>query len=109
MTRDQARALFKDAKLDYSVLTKGNVQRLRALISAKMKGSGLMQGQYRCRQRPIIRNEYAEIRCKAYYFDNREAVTFNTDGFIGFAGWADESNVQPILAGFSEWVREVSP
>lgn len=109
MTRDEARSLFAAAKLDYSVLTADRVQRLRTLINAKMKSSGRFKGQYRCRQRPIIRPGYAEIRCKASYFDNREAVTFNTDGFIGFAGWADNENVQPVLAGFAEWVQEISP
>lgn len=109
MTRDEARAMFTSANLDYSVLTKDRVQRLRTLINAKMKSSGLMRGQFRCRQRPIIRSGYAEIRCKAHYFDAREAVSFNTDGFIGFAGWADSENVQPVLEGFAAWVREMTP
>jgi len=108
MTRDEARELFATAKLDYSILTPPRIQRLRTLINAKMKSSGLIKGQYRCRQRPIIRPCYAEIRCKASYFDCREAITFNTDGFIGFAGWADQQNVQPVLSGFAEWVREVT-
>ena len=51
---------------------------------------------------------YAELRCKSHYFDNREAITFNTDGFIGFAGWADKTNIQPILEGFREWVAEMA-
>ena len=109
MTRDHARALFSTANLDYSVLTKVRVQRLRVLINAKMKDSGLIRGEYRCLQRALVRPGYAEIRCKGYHFENREAVTFNTDGFIGFAGWADEQNVQPILAGFTEWIKELSP
>lgn len=75
---------------------------------------GSLGGQafYRAgRQRATVKDtkwgRYAEVRCKADYFDDREAVTFNTDGFIGFAGWADNTNVQPILEGFKEWVREM--
>lgn len=108
MTRDQARELFKAAGLTYAVITPQHMQRLRSLINQRMVKSGLMRGVYRCRQRAIVRilDRYAEIRCKASYFDNREAITFNRDGFIGFAGWADDENVQPILQGFAEWVGE---
>lgn len=74
-----------------------------------MRESGLIKGSFRCRQRGVLKvslqGKYAEIRCKAFYFDAREAVSFNTDGFIGFAGWADSENVQPVLAGFVDWVR----
>jgi hypothetical protein len=110
--RNEARADFKDAGLDYSALTPTSLQRLRTLINERMKESGLMKGEFRCRQRGIVKEtkwgRYAELRCRSDYFDDREAVTFNTDGFIGFAGWADNVNVQPILAGFKEWVVELA-
>lgn len=109
MTRNETRTLFADEKLNYKVLTAKNMQRLRTVINQKMKDSGLFKGTYRCRQRPVLRNGYAEIRCKSFYFDNREAITFNSDGFIGFAGWADDTNVQPILAGFKDWIKELAP
>lgn len=48
----------------------------------------------------------AFIRVDGGYFKNREAVSFNYDGFIGFAGWADDKNVQPILSGFYCWIDE---
>lgn len=109
MTRDEARSLFESAKLDYSVITPKSIQRLRTLINLRMKESGCMRGVLRCRQRAVVREGYAEIKCKASYFDDREAVTFNRDRFIGFAGWADDKNIQPVLAGFTDWVREVAP
>lgn len=31
----------------------------------------------------------------------------NCDGFVGFAGWADDTNVQPILTAFCAWVDGV--
>ena len=106
-TRDDARSLFA-ASLNYSVLTGANVQRLRTLINRCMIKSGVMNGTFRCRQRAIVRDDYASIACKSFYFDNREVVTFNRDGFIGFAGWSDDKNVQPILAGFKAWVEELT-
>lgn len=108
LNRNEVRALFTSAKLDYTVLTPKNMQRLRTLINEKMKESGCFKDTFRCRQRATIGVCYAELRCKAYYFDSREAVTFNCDGFIGFAGWADEKNVQPVLAGFKDWIKELN-
>lgn len=109
MTRDQVREMFSASGLTYSAITASSMQRLRALINASMTRSGVMGGSFRCRQRATIRDGYAELRCKAHYFENREAVTFNTDGFIGFAGWASDGNVQPVLQGFAAWVKEMAP
>lgn len=40
----------------------------------------------------------------ADYFKQREAISFNSDGFIGFAGWAGSSACEPIFSAFSEWL-----
>jgi hypothetical protein len=37
------------------------------------------------------------------YFDCREGVCFNENGFIGFCGWADGSNKIPIITAFIKW------
>lgn len=34
------------------------------------------------------------------YFKNRECISFNADGFVGFAGWASTENAAPIVNGF---------
>ncbi|MEB3840525.1 hypothetical protein [Pseudomonas guariconensis] len=109
ISRDQARELFAKSGLTYSVLSPERMRILRGKINERMVSSGVIGGTFRCRQRATIRDGYAEIRCKASYFDNREAITFNTDGFIGFAGWADSDNVQPILQGFTDWLKEMAP
>ncbi|MET4160535.1 hypothetical protein ABIE61_000349 [Marinobacterium sp. MBR-111] len=110
MTRDEARTAFDKAGLKYADLTRNNLQQLRNLINQEMVESSLIRDSLRCKQRPIFKPDnkrgiWATIRCKAFYFDDREAVSFNPDGFIGFAGWADERNVQPILNGFCKWVE----
>lgn len=38
------------------------------------------------------------------YFNEREGIYFNGDGFIGFCGWADGSNKIPIIDGFNKWL-----
>ncbi|SEG13810.1 hypothetical protein [Marinobacterium lutimaris] len=110
MIRDEARNKFAEAGLNYSDLTRQNLQQLRNLINQEMIDSGLIKGSYRCRQRPVFRPDakrglFAQIQCRAFYFDDREAVSFNHTGFIGFAGWADDSNIQPVLSGFCKWVE----
>ncbi len=110
LTRDGARLLFEKAGLTYKDLSRKNLQILRGFINEQMIESGLMDNSYRCKQRPVFSPDgrfWAAIRCKAFYFDNREAVSFNPDGFIGFAGWSDGKNIKPILKGFSEWIDDM--
>lgn len=111
MTRDEAREKFASSGLKYQDLSRQKLQRLRNMINMEMIKSGLFNGKYRARQRPIFCPGdpfFAGIECRSYYFERREAVSFNRDGFIGFAGWSDEKNVQPILSGFSSWVDELT-
>ncbi len=48
--------------------------------------------------------ECYELRVDSNYFDNRECLTLNRDGFIGFCGWADDINRVPIIEGFIEFL-----
>lgn len=48
----------------------------------------------------------AFLKVSGFYFQGREAISFNEDGFIGIAGWADDTNVQPFLRAFHKWVCE---
>lgn len=50
----------------------------------------------------------AFIRCDAHYFSGREAISFNEDGFIGFAGWADTSNTKPFTTAFIKWAEDIA-
>lgn len=49
----------------------------------------------------------AFLFCDGPYFTGREAVSFNSDGSIGIAGWASDNNVQPFLRGFMRWLDEI--
>jgi len=48
--------------------------------------------------------DHFALRCSGDWFDDREAITFNPDGFIGFAGWADDKNIIPFLKAFKLWI-----
>lgn len=109
LTRDQCRKLFEERGLSYSDLTIKNLQRLRLLINLRMIFGEYMEMSYRCNKRWSIQRRqkhgkiiFAHLRCKLFYFNNRQAVTFEKDGFIGFAGWSDDTNIKPILNGFME-------
>lgn len=110
MTRDEARARWAASGLTYDVLTTKNLKLLRDRISAALKASDLISG-YHANPTPKLKTgpfgRWVQISCAAYYFTKREAVTFNQNGFVGFAGWADDKNVEPILTAFCGWVDEV--
>ncbi len=114
MTRDEARKHWTQSGLSYADLTLGRIQKLRDMIGAEMKSSGLMspssrsEGTFRIQRKISVWLQIGGfgvgLYCRAFYFKDREAITFNDNGFIGFAGWADEANVQPILTAFVAWV-----
>lgn len=118
MTRDEARSIWQEHGLTFADLTLGRLQSLRDMIDVEMKTSGLFTPSNRtgCTYRMHkaidtglgMDGWWASLQCRAYYFKNREAVTFNGNGFIGFAGWSDDQNVQPILSAFAKWVSAVS-
>lgn len=111
MTRTEARGLWATSGLTYVDLTPTAMQSLRNCINAAMATSGLIDGTYRCHQRVTSMRmsdgspRWVEIRCRSRYFTGRQAVTFEENGFVGFAGWADDSNIQPVLAGFARWLE----
>ena len=43
----------------------------------------------------------------SHYFERREAISFNGDGFIGFAGWADVGNKNPRKRAFWQGCDEL--
>lgn len=123
LTRDEAREAFS-RELTYSDVTAIDVRALQGFIAVEcarhdkaLEQSGqllmLMQPANRKKDAPSITasKERAGIyesylRVDGRYWQGREAISFNGDGFIGFAGWADDSNVQPFLRGFMRWLKE---
>jgi hypothetical protein len=129
MTNNEAREYFKSKGLDYSILSQKKRDLLREFVRKELKS--FRNGQFRM----IVRRQnktkdlriednritFFGIRAKGFntmtikgetkefvHFDDREAISFNRDGFIGFAGWADSKNVQPFLSAFVKWCDLVS-
>lgn len=119
ITREEARKLFADYLFDYSDITENDIYALEALIGIKLaefneEGSLQMHLSHRKNDAPKVKVgknigqtiESAFICVDGDYFKGREAISFNSNGFIGFAGWADDKNVQPFLRAFVLWVVE---
>ncbi len=102
LDRDEVRAVYDGSIPDFNQACE-----LRDMINRQILDDALMDGTYHMHHHSLIRahKTSVELRCQSYYFDDREAVTFNGDGFVGFAGWADRYNVQPILRGFVLWAE----
>lgn len=121
LTRDQVRDAF-NRNLTYADLCGIDIRALQGFIAIECarhdrklasKGELLMLMQPSClkkhapnisasTERPGIYEAF--LRVDGRYWQGREAVSFNGDGFIGIAGWADDNNVQPFLRGFMRWL-----
>lgn len=111
-TTNEARQYFTDKGLTYEDITEGDILTLVMLLNKHIKAAN-KDNETSC---PITLSEKKCIKRKSngsiiscylyvnsYYFTRRECISFNEDGFIGFAGWADQGNTNPILRAFLEW------
>ena len=101
MTTDQAREMAAKANITVENVTGRQLMELHKILEEKLKNSGCFGGAFA--MNPLDQNRMF-MTCRSDYFDSREAVSFNSDGFIGLAGWASSKNIIPILEGFAEWV-----
>lgn len=117
LTREHARKAFA-ANLTYAQVTANDIRALEGFLAIeyarheRMGEHMEMHPCYRKQHQPRINVsstggiESAYLRVSGFYFSGREAISFNDDGVIGFAGWADDTNVQPFVRAFLLWVKE---
>ncbi len=112
MTREEAREYFKNCNLSYENLDINNIYKLIQMLNKKITEANsimIMINEPRLKgsNKDIIMKNgkiiFAQIRVKGDYFDSREAITFNKNGFIGFCSWASDDNTQPFIDAFKEW------
>lgn len=112
--RDTAREVWKESGYDYSVLNDNNLVELAYRIRTNLEKHRQrfdMRLHYHRKGYPY--NKYSEkgrliwvaFTVDGDYFKNREGITFNYDGFVGFAGWASDSNCEPFVNAFTDWVN----
>lgn len=108
--QDTARALFTEMGLKYSDINTASIYRLRAFIDIEFTAQDTICNMHCGKIDEVVNGKdeivYAQIKCNGVHFTSREAITFNRDGFIGFAGWADSGNVRPVIEAFLRWLDE---
>lgn len=114
MTNDEAREYFKSKGFTYADIAEGDICTLVMLLNKHIKQAcrnhEMSVDSMRMSQK--IQSKFTTngkmIECylfiNSHYFTRREAISFNRDRFIGFCGWADQHNTDPIIAAFIEWV-----
>lgn len=117
-TTEEARQYFWDKGLSYADITEGDILSLLMLLNREIKKSN-KAGETSVNTMHMSskidmkkRTNGTIIKCFLYinshYFTRREAISFNEDGFIGFAGWADQGNTNPLLRAFLRWCDDLA-
>ena len=112
-SNEDCRNRFKKYGLTYGDIADGDILALVMLLNREIKKSN-REGEtsadtMRLSQKMIIKHKSNGTISECYlfmnshYFTQRECISFNKDGFIGFAGWADDGNLNPIRRAFLEW------
>lgn len=110
--RELARNKFKDCGITYKDIKLKDIYKLIQFLNFEITKSSncilwiiepKLKGKYQNVFFEDDKLRYAELRVKGTYFDDREAITFNEDGFVGIGGWCDKQNIVPLAIGFSRW------
>lgn len=104
MTNDEIRTLMSEKGITTGNVTQLQLMELHDILSEKLENSGLFRGSFEMNPLELDDN-IKYMTCKSDYFNNREAVSFNRDGFIGMAGWASTGNIETIRCAVIEWVN----
>lgn len=117
-TNDEARNYFKECGLSYGDITEGDILSLVLLINRELKksnkiGETSVNTMSLSKKIDMKKDTNGTIKScflylNSHYFTRREAISFNQDGFIGFAGWADDGNLNPLKRAFLEWCKQLS-
>jgi len=112
-TRDEARKYWGSLGLTYSDVTEGDIIPLIMLLNKELKISNKtcetsidnlhLSKKISFTQTPKHTMKTCYLYINSDYFIRRECISFNSDGFIGFAGWAADKTIQPILRAFIQW------
>lgn len=112
---DKARNFFKESGLTYTQvfyylpILKAEIQEA---LDRNAKEFGSLEMKLDREYYVRAKKETNEVECfflkvSGPYFSQREAVSFNADGFIGFSGWASTMNTKPFVEGFIKGIKEI--
>ena len=112
-TTQQVRDYFKSKGLTYDDITEGDILVLVMMLNKEIKKASkageMSTNTMHLSKRVNIKKKRngTIISCFLYmnshYFTQRECISFNQNGFIGFCGWADTGNANLVLRAFLKW------
>lgn len=100
MTNSHARAVLLGMNVTSENVTKEEIKVLRKMLRKEFKKDGIFTLDKETKN-------FKYLTMSSEYFKKRECISFNKDGFIGFAGWASTKNTAPILEVVCEWARVI--
>ena len=111
---DEARVYFVDMGLTYADVSKEDIRMLYSMLDVELRKvrylrplSGekpqLEWNASRMRYYPALRGMGSAFITLRWDGSQREAISFNADGFIGFCGWASSANTLPVVEAFKDW------
>lgn len=112
MTTQEARAYFEACGLAYDDVTEGDILALVMMLNQEIKRAAksgeCIKTMHMSRKIIMRKKSNGVITCcflyaNSHYFTQRECISFNANGFIGFCGWADDDNAAPIIKAFIRW------
>jgi hypothetical protein len=111
MTTNEARDYFKNKGLTFQDITAGDICVLVMMLNKEIKKARKDMSVDTMYLSEKIKSKYntngtlkeCYLFINSHYFTQRECISFNPDGFIGFAGWAGEANRKPIIKAFVDW------
>ena len=113
MTGEEARKYFESKDLKYSDITEGDICTLVMLLNKSIKQAcknhemsvDTMRMSQKIKSKFTTNGQLIEcyLFINSHYFTQRECISFNKDGFIGFCGWAGGDNPKPIIKAFVQW------
>ena len=107
-----ARKYFQEKGLSYENITSGDICVLVMILNKHLKiaikenktpTKMYMSEKIDFKYKPNGTLKEGYLYVNSQYFRQREAISFNSDGFIGFCGWADDRNTPIIVNAFIEW------
>ncbi len=101
--RDHARNMIKEQGITPFNVSEYQISVLMNCLRKAFKSAPNYSGSMRLKNRKVTKF----LEMKTNQWERRECVSFNSDGFVGFAGWADDNNIKPILKAVGMWIEQL--
>lgn len=112
-SNQDCRDRFTQLGLTYDDITEGEILALVLLLNREIRKSNKtgetsvnttrLSKKIILKHKPTGQITECYLFMNSHYYTQRECISFNRGGFIGFAGWADDGNLNPIRRAFLEW------